>query len=91
MDIIEKLEKILSEFVPKLKNGGKTKIYIKPKNRGKFTEYCGGKVTPECISKGKNSSNSKIRKRATFAENSRRWRHKDGGTINYDISNILNQ
>ena len=24
-------------------------IHIKKKNRGKFTEYCGGKVTDECI------------------------------------------
>jgi hypothetical protein len=28
------------------KNGG---IHIKKKNRGKFTDYCGGKVTSECI------------------------------------------
>ena len=53
------------------KKGGK--IHIKKKNRGKFTEYCGGKVTSECISKGKNSDDPKIRKRATFAENSRKW------------------
>ena len=42
------------------------KIHIKKANRGKFTEYCGGKVTSECISRGKNSSDPKIRKRATF-------------------------
>jgi hypothetical protein len=24
-------------------------IHIKKKNRGKFTEYCGGEVTNECI------------------------------------------
>ena len=24
-------------------------IHIKKKNRGKFTEYCGGEVTDECI------------------------------------------
>ena len=62
-----------------LKKGNK--IYIKPKNRGKFTEYCHGKVTNECIQKGKNSSNPAIRKRATFAANARKWKHKDGGVL----------
>lgn len=51
------------------------KIRIKKQNRGKFTEYCGGKVTEECIRRGKNSSNPKIRKRATFAANARKWKH----------------
>lgn len=54
-----------------LKSGGK--IHIKKKNRGKFTDYCGGKVTEECIRKGKNSSDPKVRKMATFAANSRKW------------------
>ena len=48
-------------------------IKIKPQNRGKFTDYCGGKVTSECIQKGKNSSDPKIVKRATFAANARKW------------------
>lgn len=56
------------------KKGGS--IHIKKENRGKFTEYCGGKVTQECITKGKNSSNPKIRKRATFAANVRKFKHK---------------
>jgi hypothetical protein len=30
-----------------LKKG--SKIHIKEKNKGKFTSYCGGKVTNECI------------------------------------------
>ena len=60
------------------KNGGKTKdntkpkIHIKKSNEGNFTSYCGGKVTSECISKGKNSSSATIRKRATFAANARK-------------------
>jgi hypothetical protein len=33
--------------IPYLKKG--SEIYIKKKNRGKFTEYCKGKVTDECI------------------------------------------
>lgn len=51
------------------------KIHIKKANRGKFTDYCGGKVTQECINRGKNSPNPKIRKRATFASNARKWKH----------------
>lgn len=30
-----------------------SKIHIKKKNRGKFTEYCGGEVTQKCIDKAK--------------------------------------
>ena len=61
------------------KKGGK--IHIKKANRGKFTDYCGGKVTSECIAKGKRSSNPAVRKRATFAANARKWKHENGGTI----------
>jgi hypothetical protein len=32
------------KLIPRFKNGG-SGIHIKKKNRGKFTEYCGGKVT----------------------------------------------
>jgi len=59
----------LSKFVKK-KEGG---IHIKPENKGKFTDYCGGKVTDECIQKGLNSPSATIRKRAQFAKNSRSW------------------
>lgn len=51
------------------------KIHIKKENRGKFSSYCGGKVTEECIRRGKNSPDPKIRKRATFAANARKWKH----------------
>lgn len=68
-------------YIDIFKNG--SGIYIKKKNRGKFTDYCGGKVTEECIQKGKHSSNPTTRKRATFAANVRKWSHKEGGTINY--------
>lgn len=60
------------------KGGG---IHIKKKNRGKFTDYCGGKVTSECIARGKRSSSPTIRKRATFAANARKWKHEDGGPL----------
>ena len=54
--------------------GGKHKIVIKKANRGKFTKWCGGKVTNECIVRGKNSPNAAVRKRATFAANARKWK-----------------
>lgn len=57
----------------------KSGIRIKPENRGKFTKYCGGKVTAECIRRGKNSSSTAVRKRATFAENARGWKHAQDG------------
>lgn len=50
-------------------------IHIKKENRGKFTQYCGGKVTDACIQKGKHSPDPKIRKRATFAANARHFNH----------------
>ena len=66
--------------VPYLKKG--SGIHIKKKNRGKFTEYCGGEVTNKCIQKAKKSGNSKLVKRAVFAQNARKWKHKEGGEIN---------
>ncbi len=69
--------KIKVTLIPKSKKG--SKIHIKKQNKGKFTDYCGGKVTQECINRGKNSSDPKIRKRATFAENARKWKHQNGG------------
>lgn len=62
-----------------LKYGG---IHIKPENKGKFTDYCGGKVTQEYIQRGKHSSNPITRKRATFAANARTWKHQEGGVLN---------
>ncbi len=75
---IEKLTNIISS----LKKG--SKIHIKKENRGKFTDYCGGKVTSECIARGKSSPNPAIRKRATFAANARKWKHAEGGNIQSD-------
>lgn len=56
-------------------------IHIKKANKGKFTDYCGGKVTSECIARGKHSSSAAVRKRATFAANARKWKHEDGGIL----------
>lgn len=60
-------------------DGGR--IHIKKNNRGKFTDYCGGKVTAECIAKGKKSKSPAVRKRAVFAENVRKWKHDGGGPL----------
>ena len=69
------------------KDGGG--IHIKKKNSGKFTEYCGGKVTEACIRKGKNSSNPTTRKRATFAQNARNW-NAFGGWLNTQGGDFTN-
>lgn len=75
------------DFIPKWKSG--SKIHIKKQNRGKFTDYCGGKVTDECIQKGKHSPDPKIRKRATFAANVRAWKHQQGGSVNSIVDNLF--
>ena len=60
------------------------KIHIKKENKGKFTDYCNGKVTAECIQRGKNSPDPKIRKRAVFADNARHFKHQNGGNIGFN-------
>ena len=62
-------------------------IHIKKSHEGRFTEYCGGHVTEECIRRGKNSPDPKIRKQAVFAQNARKFKHQDGGSI-YGASQI---
>ena len=75
-------EKVLKQLLESIQEYGRvqlakngSKIRIKKKNRGKFTDYCGGNVTSECIQRGKNSSDPAVRKRATFAANARKWKH----------------
>lgn len=78
-ELTDKFKQIPSQIESNIKNSDidylkkGNKIHIKKENRGKFTEYCGGNVTNECIQRGKNSPDPKVRKRATFAANSRRW------------------
>ena len=71
----------------------KSGIKIKKSRRGLFTEYCGGEVTDKCIQKAKKSKNPKLRKRATFAQNSRSWskKHEEGAKIHkpYGHKSIL--
>ena len=79
-----KVELLRKKFTKELKKGGK--IHIKPENKGKFTDYCGGKVTAACIAKGKKSSDPKVRKRARFADNARKWKHNSGGLLQWLVS-----
>lgn len=73
---------LMSPFGNQFESGGG--IHIKKKNRGKFTSYCGGKVTNACIQRGLHSSNPTTRKRANFARNARGWKHADGGGLYTD-------
>lgn len=63
--------------IPALANG--SGIHIKKENRGKFTETKKrtGKTTEELT----HSKNPLTRKRAIFAQNSRKWKHEDGGSV----------
>ena len=58
----------------------KSKIHIKPSHEGKFRKStktkAGHNVSAAAIAKGKNSSNPKTRKQATFAANAKKWHHK---------------
>lgn len=60
---------------------GKGGIKIKKSHQGRFTDYCGGKVTDACIQRAKNSGNASLKKQAVFAENARAWKHQEGGTL----------
>ena len=59
-------------------NGGK--IYIKPENRGKFTAL--KERTGKSATWFKEHGTPAQKKMATFALNSRKWKHKDGGLLN---------
>lgn len=79
----------MNNVVEKFKKGHK--IHIKESQKGSFTKWCGGNVTNECIQRGKNSSNPKIRKKATFAQNARRWKHRKGGILKASFGQTLNK
>ena len=65
-------------YLEYFKKGG---IHIKKSHEGQFTNYCGGKVTNECIVRGKASKDPKVRKMATFAQNARTFKHQSGGRV----------
>lgn len=79
---METRDNTVNNYIDFFKSGNKIKI--KKKNIGSFTRFCNGKVTEECIRKGKNSSNPTTRKRANFAWVARhKFKHEEGGNINY--------
>jgi hypothetical protein len=82
MDIFSMLE------LPRILLAG-SGIKIKPENKGKFTDYCGGKVTDDCINKGKKSPDPAVRKRATFAANARLWKGQKGGSTSSILSLLV--
>lgn len=49
---------------------------------GSFRKYCGGKVTMDCIQRGLNSPDPKIRAKARFAKSMAKVRKEEGGEIN---------
>lgn len=65
----------------------KSKIHIKPQNKGKFTAWAkkkgmakkGGGVSDSAIQAGLKSKDPAVRKRANFARNARKWNHKKKG------------
>lgn len=59
----------------------KSGIHIKPQNKGKFTEYKKrtGKTTEEAL----HSKDPHVRQMANFAKNAKKWKHEDGGKIEY--------
>jgi len=82
MKKVQNMDKRLSKVegkVNSMEKGGKSDIHIKPSMEGTFTEWCKRQgfsgVTSECISRGKASKDARIRKKATFADNSREWNH----------------
>lgn len=62
-------------------NKAKSGIHIKPENKGKFTatKKKTGKTTEELT----HSKNPVTKKRAVFAQNAKKWKHKDGGNIDF--------
>lgn len=71
---------ILLNNIQGYKRGGSS-INIKKSHEGKFRDYCGGKVTKECIKEGKShcgkpgARDKEICRMATFADNSRHFVH----------------
>ena len=79
----------LTDILQKLKNGGKSPIHIKEKNKGKFTKSAkaAGESVQEHAHKVMNDPNATTlqKKRANFAIQSKRWarkrKHANGGNI----------
>ena len=66
----------------------KAKRQMKKKGTiGAFTDYCGGKVTDQCIERAMNSNNDTLRRRAQFAKNMRNM--KTGGEVEQETAKKL--
>lgn len=70
---------VINNLIQEFKKGGG--INIKPENKGKFTatKKKTGKTTEELT----HSKNPITKKRAIFAQNAKKWKHKDGGHIEF--------
>ena len=75
------------DYINLFKSGNK--IHIKPENKGKFTESAkeAGKSVQEHAHDIVNNLNSteKQRKRAQFAINAKKWKHQQGGLLQFYI------
>lgn len=75
----------LMDYVSKMKKGG---IYINPANKGKFTESANRagmgvqEFARHVLANKEDYSTTQIR-RANFARNAAKWKHQDGGMIEY--------
>lgn len=68
---------------------GKSGIYIKPENKGKFTKWAKSKdmsvqEAANTVMANPEEYSSTIVKRANFAKNAAKWKHANGGYVNTD-------
>lgn len=63
-------DNLINSYIEMMKKG--SKIYIKPENRGKFTETM--KRTGKSAEELSHSKNPLTRKRAIFALNAKKWK-----------------
>jgi len=72
--------KWMQKVVKKIKKAG---------TEGSFREYCGGKVTMECIERGLKSKDPKVRKRAALAKAFMKSKKAEGGEINNELLDLI--
>ena len=75
--------------LPEYKKGG---IYIKPSKRGSLHSHLGvaqGKKIPASKLAIKSTDSPAIRKKKQFAINAKKWKHGDGGMIEYGAGGFL--
>ena len=98
INIKQLIDKIHQQVAIKAKEGmwiqDVNKSMKKNNTKGAFTEWCGGKVTNDCIERGLRSKDPKIRRRAALAKAFRNMKKEEGGitddkTLSY-IDSIKN-